>query len=240
MNDNIQEQSLRSQFVQMVTDQVGKGVYVWGGNGEILDGMADQEDWIARHETSAENAKRALRLIEQRRKNGVRNIRAFDCSGLVYWALHTLGVQRSDVSSRGLYALCSPIGQKDLMPGDLVFRHDGKQIVHVGVCVGSEQVECRGRDVGVVQNKRRSGYWNRFGRLPAFQTEEGSAYVRIKGGSVRVREGGGVDTPCIGIVHRGERYPLVGRAASGWYCITWRGVKAYVTDKPQYTEAEHG
>ena len=84
MNDNIQEQSLRSQFVQMVTDQVGKGVYVWGGNGEILDGMADPEDWIARHETCAENAKRALRLIEQRRKNGVRNIRAFDCSGLVY------------------------------------------------------------------------------------------------------------------------------------------------------------
>lgn len=238
MNDS--NRSLRDQFVQMVTDQVGKGIYVWGGNGEILDDAAFAHTWIERHETSAENAKCALALLAERTAADVRPIRAFDCSGLVYWALHSLGVQKYDVSSRGLYDLCKPIEQKDLVPGDLVFHYDGKQIVHVGVCVGTEQVECRGRDVGVVRNRRKSGYWNRFGRLPAFENEDGGTYVRIKGGSVRVREGDSTKTRCVGIVHRGERYPLMGCGPSGWYCILWRDTCAYITDKPQYTEVEHG
>ena len=43
MNDKINENSLREQFVQTVTEQVGKGVYVWGGNGEILDDVPDRK-----------------------------------------------------------------------------------------------------------------------------------------------------------------------------------------------------
>ncbi|MBR4905460.1 MAG: C40 family peptidase [Clostridia bacterium] len=240
MNDKINETCLREQFVQTVTDQVGKGVYVWGGNGEILDDPTEAFEFVERHETSEENIRRALGLIGKRMEAHVHPIRAFDCSGLVYWALHSLGLQKTDVSSRGLYALCRPIAEDELIPGDLVFRHDGKQIVHVGVCVGSEQVECRGRDVGVVKNRRRKGYWNRFGRLNVFGNGSDTAYVRISGGSVRVREGDGTATRCIGIVHRGERYPLLGRGPSGWYCILWRGVCAYVTNKPQYTEVCNG
>lgn len=240
MNDNINENSLREQFVQAVTDQVGKGVYVWGGNGEILDDASYALAFVERHETSEENIRRTLGLIGKRMEAHVSPIRAFDCSGLVYWALHSLGLQKADVSSRGLYALCQPIAEDELLPGDLVFHHDGTQIVHVGVCVGSEQVECRGRDVGVVKNRRRKGYWNRFGRLNVFGNVSEAAYVRIKGGSVRVREGDGTATRCIGIVHKGEQYPLLGRGPSGWYCILWRDVCAYVTNKPQYTEVCHG
>lgn len=240
MNDKINENSLREQFVQMVKDQVGKGIYVWGGNGEILDDAAEALTFVDRHETSEQNKRRACALFAKRMEEHVSTIRAFDCSGLVYWALHVLGVQKTDVSSRGLFALCRPITENELIPGDLVFHHDGTQIVHVGVCTGSEQVECKGRDVGVVQNKRKSGYWNRFGRLKAFETEPTEAYVLIKGGSVRVREGNGTGTRCVGIVHRGERYPLLGTAASGWYRIAWNGGKAYITNKPQYTEVRHG
>lgn len=239
MNDKNYERSLREQFVQLVTGQVDKGVYVWGGNGEILDDPTRIADWVARHETSEENIRRVMRLIERRIADGVSPIRAFDCSGLVYWALHTLGVQKYDVSSRGLYELCTPITENELVPGDLVFHHDGTRIVHVGVSVGTEQAECRGRDVGVVKNRRRKGYWNRFGRLKVFEQTSG-AYVAIKGGSVRVREGDGTGTRCIGIVHKGERYPLLGRAPSGWYRIEWRGVPAYITNKAQYTEVQNG
>ena len=240
MNDKINENSLREQFVQTVTEQVGKGVYVWGGNGEILDDPTEALAFVERHETSEENIRRALCLIGKRMEVHVHPIRAFDCSGLVYWALHSLGLQKTDVSSRGLYALCRPIPEDELIPGDLVFHHDGTRIVHVGVCVGSEQVECRGRDVGVVKNKRKPGYWNRFGRWKAFETETDNAFVLIKGGSVRVREGDGTGTRCIGIVHKGDRYPLIGTAPSGWYRIAWNGRTAYVTNKPQYTEARHG
>lgn len=60
--------------------------------------------------------------------------------------------------------------------------------------------------------------------------------VRIKGGSVRVRAGDNTATRCIGIVHRGQTFPLLGTAPSGWYKIEWQGCEAYVTNKKQYTE----
>lgn len=240
MNDTRKGPALRAALVETVSGEVGTGIYVWGGNGELLSEMSDPYDWIERKETSAENAKRAQRLFDRRKKDGVKDIRAFDCSGLVYWALKKLGVLKTDVSSRGLYALCTPIAENALQPGDLVFHHDGKRIVHVGVCAGSDQIECRGRDVGVVKNRRRHGYWNRFGRLKCMENEACERFVYVRGGSVRIREGGGILTRCIGIARRGERYPLIGTAASGWYRIAWRGAEAYITDKPQYTEVRDG
>lgn len=225
-----------NEFLNLLYSQVNRGIYVWGGNGENLSEMDKPIEWIERHESNAKDERRAIALYEQRVRDGVVDIRAFDCSGLVYWALHELGLQKSDVSSRGLYSLCEHINKAELRPGDLVFHHDGKQIVHVGVCVGEEQIECRGRDVGVVRNRRRPDYWNRFGRWKAFDTEPSNAYVLVKGGSVRVRDKDGIYGRCLGIVHRGEEYPYLGTAPSGWYMIEYRGQPAYITNKPRYTE----
>ena len=129
------------QFIEAIRSQVNKGIYVWGGNGEDLTAMNDPIAWIERREEDPENEKRDIALFEKRKKDGVNPIQAFDCSGLVYWALHTLGLQKTDLSSRGFYSLCRHIEEKDLRVGDLVFHHDGKQIVHVGVCVGEEQID---------------------------------------------------------------------------------------------------
>ena len=161
-------------FLTLIWDQINRGIYVWGGDGELLSEMSDPVGWIERHESSAKDAKRAVNLYKKRVDAGVKEIRAFDCSGLVYWALHALGLQKSDVSSRGLYALCTPLEKNDLRDGDLVFHHDGTRIVHVGVYVGNGQViECKGRDDGVVLTKRSNKlYWNRFGRWKAFEHEE--------------------------------------------------------------------
>ena len=229
----------RSRFLALLREQVGRGVYVWGGNGELLDAMDDPNAWIRRHEANAADANRAIALYEARRRAGIKEIRAFDCSGLVFWALRTVGVLQKDVSSRGLYALCEPVVKEDLKPGDLVFHHDGKRIVHVGVCDGNAQIECRGRDEGVVRNARRAGYWNRFGRLRMAE-EDDRAFVLVKGGSVRVRAGDSVQTPCIGIAHRNDRLPYLGTAPSGWYRIDWNGREAYITNRPRYTEVRHG
>ncbi len=234
------QNKLRDRFLKLLNEQVGRGVYVWGGNGELLDAMDDPEGWIRRREANAMNASRAIALYQKRKAAGVKEIRAFDCSGLVYWALRSIGVQKTDVSSRGLYALCEPLTEDELKPGDLVFHHDGKQIVHVGVCAGTEQIECIGRERGVVRNARRAGYWNRFGRFKALPYDADRAYVLVKGGSVRVRKGDGVGSRCIGIAHKNDCLPLLGTAPSGWYRIEWNGTEAFITDRPRYTEVRHG
>lgn len=248
------------QFIDILLSQVDRGIYVWGGNGEDLTSMNDPIAWIERREEDPANEKRDIALFNKRKEAGVNPIQAFDCSGLVYWALHTLGLQKTDLSSRGFYSLCKHIEEKDLRVGDLVFHHDGKQIVHVGVCVGEEQIECKGRDVGVVRNKRRSGYWNRFGRLPCFDKPEPKPdtheYIRCRGRSVYVRAGNGkYDAdgnviPIIGTAHNAKWYkehkinkgadelPCFGQADVNpfWYAVEFNGVRGYITSKSRYVE----
>jgi len=232
--------TLIEKFEELLRSQVNRGIYVWGGNGENLCEMKDPEAWIRSKETSAENAERAIKLYRKRKAVGVKEIRAFDCSGLVYWVLKTLKLIDKDASSRGLYKLCTPIEEEELKPGDLVFHDDGKQIVHVGAWVtGGYQIESMGRDVGVVKSKRKAGYWTKFGRYPKLQEDpqptEQTVYV--KGENVRVREGDNAETKKLGTAHRGDTFPLLGVSQStGWYQIPYAGGTGYITNKPQYTE----
>ena len=175
-----------TDFVSLLEGQVESGIYVWGGDGEILTDMSNPRAWITDHEagdsshTKAQNAARAVALYQKRVAAGIDPVRAFDCGGLMYWALKTLGLQRSDLSSRGLYGICSPVAQADLRAGDLVFVYtdrdgdgfDVSEIHHVGAIVDSDlhTVECIGRDYGVVR-RNFSSRWNAFGRPRAFAAE---------------------------------------------------------------------
>lgn len=228
------------EFLNLLYSQVDRGIYVWGGNGEILDDMEKPLAWIERREESASDAKRAIALYEQRLADGIVGIRAFDCSGLVYWALKTLGLQKSDINSRTMYELCEHIEQSELRPGDLVFHHNGIRVVHVGVWANDgDQIESKGRDVGVVLNKRRAGYWNRFGRWKGFDDEpapEPKGIVYVKGGSVNVRYGDSTKSAIIGVAHRKDEYPLLGFGDSGWYKIDYKGVVGYISNRADLTE----
>ena len=232
------------KWIALLSEQVGRGIYVWSGNGQALDRMTDPEAWIEKRETSEENAARAVSLYRIRKAAGIAPIRAFDCSGLMHWGLKSLHILERDVSSRTLYAKCTPLsGESELTAGDFVFRHDGKRIVHVGAYVGSGRViECAGRDVGVVSGKLRKGYWNRFGRLEgAFSDDDAKAspHVRIKGKSVRIRSGGSTAFPTVQIAHAGEAYPLLGAAETGWYRIDLGARDGFVTNRSRYTEVTY-
>lgn len=244
-----ENRSYVDEFLELLYSQVDRGIYVWGGNGENLSDMEKPIAFIERHEEDAKDEQRAIELFEKRVNEGIIDIRAFDCSGLVYWALNTLGLQKDDVSSRGLYRLCEPIEQSQLRRGDLVFHHDGTRIVHVGVWTGDgDQIECKGRDVGVVLNKRRAGYWNRFGRWKAFEDDPGPSpepekIVYVKGGSVNVRSVDYVPedkdmkkSTIIGVAHHGNKFPLIGVAPSGWYNIDYKGQSAYISNRADLTE----
>ena len=165
--------TIAEDFLAYLNAQLGQ-IYVWGAQGQNVSAMDDPEDWIVERETSDKNAARAIALFRKRKKEGKDPILAFDCSGLIMYYMQNLrGLYSTDLSARGLYAKCAPVERGDLQPGDLLFRHNGKKIHHVGVYVGGgEVIEAMGRDDGVVKrdiNASGSGYWNRFGRLRKLQ-----------------------------------------------------------------------
>lgn len=167
------------RFIELLSTQIDKGIYVWGGNGENISCMENPIDWIRRHETSVDNANRAETLYRNRMSLGVSPILAFDCSGLVYWALKQMGLRKDDISSRGLFALGKEVSRNDIQPGDLCFKwrdkngngeFDVNEIYHVGVFDGKRVIECRGRDLGVCAFDIDHS-WTKFCKLEALAEE---------------------------------------------------------------------
>ena len=158
-------------FIKWLNAQVGS-IYVWGGQGEY--NLTDEQ--IRRMETNTTNAERAIALKRKRQAEGIKNIRAFDCSGLVVCYLLENGYIKSDTNAAGLYGKCKVIKKSDLAAGDLVFRHNGTRIHHIGVYVGGDMViHAKGRDVGVVSehiDANGDNYWNRYGRYEKLQERE--------------------------------------------------------------------
>lgn len=228
-------------FIDLLVSQVDRGIYVWGGNGENLLVMPNPEAWIRKRETTKANAERAISLFENRVADGIDPIRAFDCSGLVYWAQKEAGYGYKDHTANGWYGECNKV--KELSEGDLVFHHNGIKCTHVGVYVGGNTVvEAEGRDVGVVATvySKESKYWNRQGRLkkmPPNPAPEPTTPTMVKmTGSLCVREEGRKDSKRIGYAHKGQTYPLCGQADTGWYRIEYKpGMYGYISDKTKYT-----
>lgn len=179
---------MTERFIKYLKGHVGD-IYVWGAQGET----DITEKWIRRRETSEANAKRAIALWEKRKAEGRSPIAAFDCSGLIVRFLLDNDLVKGDMSSRGLYSACEKLKDRSyLAPGDLLFRHNGEKIYHVGAYIGGGlAIEAMGRDDGVVLNCLDSNgedYWNRYGRLSALKAGEEAA---------RVPEGCmGEDCPC--------------------------------------------
>lgn len=230
-----------SEFLDLLYAQVDRGIYVWGGNGENLLCIDDPIAWIRKHETSKANAERAISLFEKRFDNGIDPIRAFDCSGLVYWAQKEAGYGYKDHTANGWYGECNKV--TELTEGDLVFHHNGLRCTHVGVYVGCNTViEAKGRDVGVVATvySKESKYWNRQGRLkkmPPNPAPEPTTPTQVKmTGSLCVRDQGSKQGKVIGYAHKGQTYPLCGYADTGWYRIEYKpGMYGYISNATKYT-----
>ena len=159
--------SLMDEFLEHVRAQLGMP-YVWGAQGHVLTDMPNPEKWIRDKETSNKNAERAINYYRKVKAAGMDPIRAYDCSGLIMSFVENEKGLRGDLPARYIYSDCQEIERGDLQPGDLVFRHNGEKIHHVGVYMGEGRViEAMGRDVGVVDRRidaSGKGYWNRYGR----------------------------------------------------------------------------
>jgi len=213
--------TITEQFLSYLTAQAGS-IYVWGTQGET----EITEDWIRRRETSEANAARAIALWRRRLEEGMHPIAAYDCSGLIVRFLLDKGLAGDDLSSRGLYHACERLATRQaLQPGDLLFRHNGERVHHVGVYLGEDRIiEARGREDGVVIRTLKecgSSYWNRYGRLTLLrgQAERGDtlpAEYQYSGGTyANLRTGPGLEYEAISRVNRGDRV-LALSIREGW------------------------
>lgn len=169
------------RMIELIEGEVNRGIYVYGGNGENLLPMSDTQrsNFMEKREVSTkgtdgnvkytkeQNIARDEALFEKRKSKGIDPIRAFDCSGLMYWAGKQVGAITKDISANGLYNKCKEVSKDQLVPGDFCFKHNGTKATHVGQYVGDGIIiECQGRDVGVVKTKlSKTKVFNKFGRL---------------------------------------------------------------------------
>jgi len=150
---------MRDQFMALLRSQVRRGIYVWGRVGEEVKSA----DWIRAYETSTTNADRAIALWEARKASGIDPIQAFDCSGLIVWALRQLGLCDTRHTSRSFRALGEVTTTPQ--PGDFALHMDANdRAYHIGIVSGEWTViEARGRDHGVVETTRR---WHEYRTNP--------------------------------------------------------------------------
>ena len=64
---------------------------------------------------------------------------AFDCSGLVRYAHQLVGIPVPRTAAEQ-YVKATPVGRRELRPGDLVFfRLSGREVGHVGIYAGEDR-----------------------------------------------------------------------------------------------------
>lgn len=164
------------EFLNYLENEVKNGsIYVWGGQGQrATDALIDKL------ETNAANKKTAKALLKKRIKAGYKEVRAFDCSGIVTKAMDDTGIMKRgfDTTADGLKKhYVKSLKRWELKPGDLVFRvNSAGKAYHVGVVTDWDLnvIEARGRAYGVVRralNASGKGYWNAYGRPTALRDE---------------------------------------------------------------------
>lgn len=86
-----------------------------------------------------EVALRAIALVGKPYRYGGADLEGFDCSGLVYYIYHQLGIDIPRTAA-DQHRLAARVSRDELMPGDLVFfRISRKRISHVGIYVGDNR-----------------------------------------------------------------------------------------------------
>ena len=247
--------TLVERFIEILKSLVGCSIYVWGGNGEDLMQMTDAQRaaYFEKKEradsgrTKAQNIALCESLFQKLKAKGYKVIRAFDCSGLIYYTLKQLFPKQTDKTAQGFYDKCNPssktgMSRSDLREGDFVFKDKGKGIVHIGCFIGKGRIiHCAGRESGVIECSI-DGTFNRYGEWaelfadqpqpeptpepqPQPQPEPQKGVFVLTKGNVYVRQGNGKygadgkENPIIGkhSVKKGTKLPYIGQAEEDPY-----------------------
>lgn len=164
------------EVIERARSQVDISCYVWGAEGQNLNGMSDPAKWITAQETTgdrARNVARDLARYEKLKREGIDPILCFDCSGFVYWTLKPFNLVTGRRSAAGYYAQTEHKTRGQLHAGDLLFVWNGAKISHVGIYAGNDRaIHCKGRDTGVIEEALSRHGWNRYGKVKRMYDDE--------------------------------------------------------------------
>ena len=243
------------QFIEYLKKQLGQP-YVWGGQHTRLTPknyvavIEKKEAGRGGYPDGTSYTQAAIDFCEKKFDEGATVLYAYDCSGLgCYWLCNLTHLYRCDVNANTMMGRCE-LREEPPKRGWWVFRLDGKRASHIGYMIDDEcLVEAKGRKSGVVQTKFRTKDWACWG-IPNVFAEElepqpgpeptppspGPAQlVEVVGKSVNVRDADSKKGKILFTAHRGDRFPFVAVAPSGWYEIETRKGQGFITNLPKYT-----
>ena len=248
-------------FTTYLLQQVGQP-YLWGGQHTKLTPenyvriIARKEAGRGGYRGGPSYAEAAIAFCKKKFEAGATVLYAYDCSGLgCYWLCNLTHLYTCDVNANTMMGRCI---LKETMPkkGWWVFRLDGKRASHIGYMVDDEYlIEAKGRKYGVVKTKFKAKSWNRWGIPKVFEKELTSApapepepqpgpeptpvpqrFVEVVGGSVNVRKSDSKKGRILFTAHRGDTFPFLSVAPSGWYEIDTKKGRGFITSLARYTK----
>ena len=238
-------------FIAYLKEQVGQP-YVWGGQHTRLTPenyvrvIERKEAGRGGYPDGTSYAQAVIDYCDDKFDEGVTVLYAYDCSGLgCYWLYNLMHLYKCDVNANTMMGRCE---LRDDSPkrGWWVFRLDGKRASHIGYMIDDEYlIEAKGRKYGVVRTKFRTKEWACWG-IPNVFAEEiepqpeppgptPESFVEVVGGSVNVRTADSKKGRILFTAHRGDRFPFVAVAPSGWYEIETKKGQGFITNLPRYT-----
>ena len=236
------------EFIKAAQTEVDNhSIYVWGGSGQLCCEVT--EAWI-RQKEKGRQPDAAVKEWEDVMSSPYRDVaRCFDCSGYVSWCLNKCGAFSGRTDCDGLFARCTEIYTPE--NGCLLFRVNPAKPsdeTHVGIYFNGKQYEARGRAYGVVCLDYKASYWQKIAWFKAMKKDPEPTpepptpqkTVLVKGKSVWVRDSDSTNGKKLFIAHKGDEFPFVCVAPSGWYRIETRYPESYITSLSRYTELKNG
>ena len=245
-----------SAFIEYLKEQVHEP-YLWGGQHTRLTPenyvrvIEQKEAGRGGYPDGTSYAQACIDFCTKRFEEGATVLYAYDCSGLgCYWLCNLTHLYRCDVNANTMMGRCA---LKDEPPkrGWWVFRLEGKRASHIGYMIDDEYlIEAKGRRYGVVKTKFRAKDWACWGipavfadeldRPPEPQPEPEPPIpiqeVEVVGRSVNVRTSDSKKGRILFTAHRGDRFPFLAVAPSGWYEIDTKKGQGFITSLARYTK----
>ena len=244
-----------NEFIEYLTAQVGQP-YLWGGQHTRLTPL-NYKATINKREANTgcypdgtSYAQAVIDYCEKQFAEGKDVLYAYDCSGLgCYWLCNLTHLYRCDVNANTMMGRCI-LKNEPPKRGWWVFRLDGKRASHIGYMIDDEYlIEAKGRKYGVVKTRFRAKDWACWGIPQVFEKEltpepepqpeppvpTPGRFVEVVGKSVNVRNADSKKGRILFTAHRGDRFPYVGTAPSGWYEIDTKKGRGFITNLPRYT-----